>query len=353
MGRRLIIMYSVDKTNFKNFLKKFPEQIIGSKKIFEQSKIRIRTESVANIVYLGMGGSAIAGDILNEILFDHLPVPMQVVRGYESPFYCSKKSLVIVSSYSGNTEETLRSVEKASKHGAKIIAVTSGGELAKMAKKNKWKLICLPEGFPPRQAFGYLFFPVLHLLQKFVTDPALDEQIGNLIKHVCSQVMRSDEHAAEGKSLPREVAYKLHNKIPIIYSMEPYLKSVAYRWRTQLNENAKSMAFNHAIPEMNHNEIVGWEMHEQLVKDMIVIFLESDLYPQRIKTRIILTKQILRDKGIEVIEVYGEGDSILENAISLICLGDWISYYLALLYEKDPLAILNIDYFKSELKKLI
>jgi glucose/mannose-6-phosphate isomerase len=345
-------MYSVDKSNFKNFLKKFPEQISESKKIFEKSKIRLRPEGVANIIYLGMGGSAIAGDILREVLFDYLPVPMEVVRGYECPDYCNRKTLVIASSYSGNTEETLSAVTKASAQGAKIVAVTSGGQLAKTAQKNKWKLIHLPEGFPPRQAFGYLFFPLLYLLHKIVAAPELEQQLENLTKHICSQVIRSDEHAAEGKSLPREVAYKLHNKIPIIYAMEPYLKSVALRWRTQLNENAKSLAFHHVIPEMNHNEIVGWEMQEQLVKDLIVIFLESDLYPERIKTRIKLTKQILTDKGIEVIEVYGEGNSILENAITLICMGDWVSYYLALFYEKDPMAILNIDYFKSELKKI-
>jgi glucose/mannose-6-phosphate isomerase len=345
-------MYSFDRSNFKIFLKKFPDQISESKKIFENAKIRIRSDGIENIIYLGMGGSAIAGDILNDVVFDKLTIPLQIVRGYECPAYCSKKTLVIVSSYSGNTEETLSSINQAKKRSTKIIAVTSGGELLKMAKKNKWKLIKLPDGFPPRQAFGYLFFPVWHLLNRFVTEPAAGQQIENLIIHLCSQILRCDENSAEGKSLPREIAFKLHNKIPIIYSVEPFLKSVAFRWRTQINENAKSLAFHHVIPEMNHNEIVGWEINERLTRDLIVVILQSDIYPPRIKARIQLTKKILNEKGIEVIEVYGEGETALENAISLICTGDWISYYLAMLYEKDPLTILNIDYFKSELKKI-
>jgi glucose/mannose-6-phosphate isomerase len=345
-------MFSFDKTDFKKFLKKFPDQIMASKSIYEEAKIRIRPEGIENIVYLGMGGSAIAGDILNEVVFNQLPIPMQVVRGYECPAYCSRKTLIIVSSYSGNTEETLSSLDQGRSKGAKIIAVTSGGELARLAKKNKWKLIELPDGFPPRQAFGYLFFPVLYLLTKFISGSDLEKQIENLTKHVSAQIVRSDEHSSEGKSLAREIAFKLHNKIPLIYSVEPYYKSVAFRWRTQLNENAKTLAFHHVLPEMNHNEIVGWEMDGRLTKDLIVIFLESELYPRPIKTRIQLTKKILRDKGIDVIEVYGTGKSQLEITISLICMGDWVSYYLAMLYEKDPLAILNIDYLKSELKKL-
>jgi len=345
-------MYSFDRSNFKLFLKKFPDQITESKKYFENAKIRIRRENIENILYLGMGGSAIAGDVLNDVLFDKLPVPMQVVRGYECPAYCSKKTLVIVSSYSGNTEETLSSIDKARKKSNKIIAVTSGGELSKMAKKNKWKLIILPDGFPPRQAFGYLFFPVWHLLNRLINNPVPDRIIENLTIGLASQIMRCDENSAEGKSLPREIAFKLHNKIPIIYSVEPYLKSVAYRWRTQLNENAKSLAFHHLIPEMNHNEIVGWDINERLTKDLIVVILKSDLYPARINTRINLTKKILNEKGIEVVEVYGRGNTILENTISLICMSDWVSYYLAMIYEKDPLTILNIEYFKAELKKI-
>jgi glucose/mannose-6-phosphate isomerase len=345
-------MFSIDVSNFKGFLKNFPEQIIAGKKIFDNARIKIRTEAVDKIIYLGMGGSAIAGDVLAEVLFDKLSIPMQVVRGYECPAYCDNKTLVIVSSYSGNTEETLSSLEQARKNSTRIIAVTSGGELHKLAKKNKWKLIKLPEGLPPRQAFGYLFFPALYLVNNFVDEPVTAGQLEKLIMHVQSQILRSDEVSAEGKSLPREIAFKLHNKIPIIYAVEPYFKSIAFRWRTQINENAKSLAFHHVLPEMNHNEIVGWDINERLTRDLIVVILESNVYPPRINTRIQLTKKILRDKGVEIVEVYATGDTILDNAISLICMSDWVSYYLALLYEKDPLTILNIDYFKSELKKI-
>ena len=345
-------MYSFDKDNFKAFLKAFPGQIEKSQSLVDNAKLEINRESVQNIVYLGMGGSAIAGDIISDIYFDELTVPLNVIRSYEVPGYCNKNTLVIASSYSGNTEEAINAVKIAHQKGAQILAIASGGQLNGLAKKNNWSFISVPDGFPPRQAFGYSLFPIILSLIKMGIIKEENIDIAHMVQMVSSIVLRNDEESAEAKVLSKDLAIRIRNKIPIVYSLSPFLKGVTTRWKNQFQENSKSMAFNNVIPEMNHNEIVGWEMETDLLNNLIVIFLENHEIHPRVNERIRLTKNIIMDKGIDVVEIYSEGESRLEQAISLVATGDWVSYYLALLYEKNPISILNIDYLKSELKKL-
>jgi glucose/mannose-6-phosphate isomerase len=342
-------MYSVDKTNFKSYLKKFPDQILESQKLVNGKLNKIKFEKIQNVVYLGMGGSAISGDLINDAFFDLLRIPLQVIRGYEPPVYCNENSLVIAVSYSGNTEEVISAVKKAHLNKSQIVAVTSGGTLLEMVEKNGWSYIKVPAGFPPRQAFGYLFFTVLYIMNVLFTKPVKNKEIENVIQLVNSIMIRNDDEMSSGKILAKDLAMKIHSKIPIIYSCSPYTNTLSTRWRTQFHENAKSLAFSNAIPEMNHNEIVGWEMKHRIINNFVVIFLENHTCGMRIKTRIQLTKNIIRDRGVEVIEIYSEGKGIIQNLISLVCLGDWVTYYLALLYEKDPASILNIDFFKAQL----
>lgn len=345
-------MYSVDRENFKKYLLSFPQQIIESQEIFKKNKIEFKKGTVTEIVYLGMGGSAIAGDIIGEILFDQLSLPIQVIRGYEVPGYCSSSTLVIASSYSGNTEETLQAVEYASQKGAKIVAITSGGTLHQLAKKKKWKVLDVPAGYPPRQAFGYLFFLAYQLILAVMNKSLAEEDFNYLFQFAETMIQRTDELSTEGKVFTKDLAIRIKNKIPIIYSTSPHLNSVSVRWKNQFQENSKSMAFSNTIPEMNHNEIVGWEMEGKLCQNYLVLFLENEQNNPRIESRLQLTKNIIRDRGADVVEVYAEGKNLLSQTISLIITGDWTTYYLALLYEKDPSSIINIDYLKSELKKL-
>jgi glucose/mannose-6-phosphate isomerase len=343
-------MYSVDRDNFKRYLINFPQQIADSQDIFVKKSPRLN-KSMDNIIYLGMGGSAIAGDIIKEVLYDDLKLPMQIIRGYEVPGYCSESSLIIASSYSGNTEETISAVKQAKKTGAQIVAITSGGEMLKLAKRNKWPVMQVPEGFPPRQAFGYLFFLAYQLVLKTINKMMSPEEFDYMIHFTESMIQVSDEQSVEGKAFTKDLALRLKNKIPIIYSSAPYIATVATRWKNQFQENSKSMAFNNVIPEMNHNEIVGWEMESLPKNDYLVIFLEYDHPNSRIKKRIQFTKSIIQDRETEVVEIYAEGKTLLAKVISLIIKGDWISYYLALFNERNPAAIVNIDYLKSELKK--
>ncbi len=345
-------MYSVDKTNFISFLQQFPNQIIESKKLVENSEMKIDSEKIENIIYLGMGGSAIAGDVIRESLFDDLTLPLNVYRGYDVPEYCNENSLIIVCSFSGNTEETLNSIGKAHKRGAQIVAVTSGGKLGDLAKKNNWTLVEVPGGLPPRQAFGYLFFSVLRVLSFLGYCTVQEKEINNIIKISNGIVRQNSEKTATGRILSKELARQVQNNIPIIYSTAPYFGAVAMRWKTQFQENSKSMAFYNVIPEMNHNEIVGWEMEHKMMNQFIVIFLQSKNINPRIAARISLTKNIIRDRGAKIAEIFAEGITPLEQAISFVLMGDWITYYLALFYNRNPLSILNIDYLKNELKKV-
>ncbi|TFH02363.1 MAG: bifunctional phosphoglucose/phosphomannose isomerase [Calditrichales bacterium] len=344
-------MYSVDKTNFKKYLVNFPHQIAESYKIFKQAKISLKKDKINNIICLGMGGSAIAGDILSDVLFDSLTLPLKVNRGYGIPAYCTESSLVIASSYSGNTEETLSAVEAARKKKARIVAITSGGELLSLAQKYKWPVLQIPEGFPPRQAFGYMFFTLYQLIGKMISLDISEGFFNNLVHKAETIVYRCNEETASGKVFAKDLALHIKNKIPVIYSSDPYLSAIGVRWKNQFQENSKSMAFSNVIPEMNHNEIVGWELENECLKNYLVLFIEHENIHPRINARINLTKNIIRDRSIEVMEVYAEGDTPIEHVLSLIITSDWVSYYLALYYEKDPINIVNIDYLKGELKK--
>lgn len=345
-------MFTVDKSGYKKILINFYKQIEESKTIFEQASIAIDTNKIDNILYLGIGASGLAGDLLHDVLFDELKKPMDVVRSYFAPEFCNEHTLVIASSYSGDTEETLSATKLAVEKGAQVVCVTSGGALRELAKTKNLSLIELPGNFTSRQAFGYLFFPVYHLFGSLNLLKNYDAELKDLIQFVKKIGERNDYPHVRGYVLSRELANTIQNKIPIIYSTAPYLKSVSLSWKNEIQQKAKSLAFFNVIPEMNHNEIIGWEMDSPLLKNFIVIFLENkDVHP-RILKRIELTKKIIKSKGVEVVDIYADGSTVMEKVFCLILLGDWVSYYLALLYKKDPSEIAHVDYLKEEMAKL-
>jgi len=345
-------MYSVDKSGYKDFLMNFSHQIQESLDIYNRSSIHIETENIRNILYLGIGGSGIVGDFLYDVLFDDLKIPLDVVRSYYSPAYCAKDTLVIVSSYSGNTEETLSALNDAIPTGAQILAITSGGTLEKKARENNWSLITIPVGIPPRYALGYLFTPVYHFLGKSGLLKNYASDLSGLSGFVCERTKMNDYPNVKGRILSRELAHTIQNKIPIFYSTSPYLRTVATWWQNQIQQSAKSLAFANVLPEINHNEIVAWEFDQETRHNFIVIFLENEQPHPRINKRIELSKKIIKDRGVEVVDIYSAGSTTMEKVFSLIILGDWVSYFLALCYKKDPIEIRHIDFLKSELAKM-
>ena len=344
-------MFSHDKTGFKQLLLNFHSQIDTAETIVKKAKLKIDASKINNILYLGMGGSAISGDLLSDVFFNDLKVPLNVIRSYTAPNFCNKNTLVITSSYSGNTEETLSAVNSVAETDAQVIVVTSGGEMAKIAKKNKWQILELPSGFPPRQALGLIFFSLYKVLGQAKLVESYIEDLTGFKEFVYHEIEKHDIVKHDGHVLAQELAKKIHNKIPVIYSSAPHLSVVSKRWQNQLHENSKSLAFCNVLPEMNHNEIVGWEMDPKISRSLIAIFLENQTVVPRIKERIELSKAIIKKQDIEVVDIYSSGNTILEKVFSLIILGDWVSYYLALLNEKDPIDIRNIDFLKQELAK--
>ena len=343
-------MHSKASGKILKFIKSLPTQIRESKEIVEKTKITIDSKKIKNIHFCGMGGSAFAGDLLLNLYDDQIDVPFQVHRGYHIPKCIHEDSLIIISSYSGNTEETISNFKEAKKHKAQILAITSGGEIAdKMTKSN---LVIIPEGYPPRHALGYSFFALIYSLEKLGFIEINPDDVEETIQVLGMLARHNDPDVHEHKHFAQTFAQSLHHKIPIIYADEYSFGTLAMRFRNQLNENSKVLAYSNTFPEMNHNEIVGYDMEYELLNKFIFVFLrDPEKEEPRIQLRIKLTKEILRKRKVQVMEIFPDGKSRLARVFSLIYRADWASFYLAILNDKNPLEIKNIDFLKTELNK--
>ena len=340
-----------DKANFRQLLIDFPKQVedairIGKKFIPKGKQLRID-----NIVVNGLGGSAIGGDLLRSYLAEEVEVPFIVNRNYSLPEFVNDHTLVVVSSYSGNTEETIAAHTEAKKRKASVLCLSSNGETARMAKKFGQLLITIPKGYPPRAALGYSFFPLMMALTKMKLIKSREADIKETLKLLKN---KSKEYGKLSDNNPAfRLAKQLFMKLPIVYSSAERFDVVNLRWRGQIAENAKQLAFGHVLPEMNHNELVGWKVLRRMMEeDMVVIFLRDKFDHERVKVRMEITKDVVNQYASKVIEIQSEGKSLLARIFSLIYLGDWTSYYLAILNGVDPTPVKVIDYLKNELGKV-
>ncbi len=294
-----------------------------------------------NILICGLGGSGIGGGIARDLVIDECTVPIVLVNGYNIPSYVSNKTLCIASSYSGNTEETLEAVSKAEAKGATIAAITSGGQLQKICESKGYDHIIVPGGMPPRAALGYSLTQQLYILHAFgfTSDKTL--------KELENSAPFLEELQGDIQDLALETAKKIYTKLPVIYT-EDGIGATAIRWRQQLNENSKMLLWHHYIPEMNHNELVGWAAPHP---DVVPIFISTDYDHPRAIMR--------RDLNMKVIEKYSDtpilikatGSNKTEQVMYLINLGDWISVDAADLRQVDAMDITVINNLKSELSK--
>jgi glucose/mannose-6-phosphate isomerase len=319
----------IDKSNLLEVLDSLPKQC---KDALELPKGITAKGEVTSIVICGMGGSAIGGDLLKTYCSD-TKLPVFVNRDYQVPKFVDNYTLVFVVSYSGNTEETLSAFHDAKNKGAQIIAVTSGGKLAKEAGK----VIKIPSGIQPRAALGYLFFPMLGVLYNSNLADVRNIELNEMI------VLLNKKE--EIKARAEQLAKKIQGKTPIIYSSE-LLKPVAYRWQTQINENAKYPAFHSSFSEMNHNEINAFRSMER--SKFLAILLRDEKDNAKIKRRMDVCRQIM-EKNIDVEEVKVKGLSLLARMFSTIYLGDYTSYYLALRERVDPTPVEVIEWLKKQL----
>ena len=337
----------IDRSNMLQLLTVFPQQFRKARQIGETFKPDIDSNDVNNIVFAGMGGSAIGGDLIISCLNHQLKIPALVNRNYFLPNFVDHSSLVIVSSFSGNTEESLSCYEDAKTKNTKIICVTSGGKLAEQANKDGVPLIRIPGGIPPRTALGYLSIPLLVLLSRSDFANLTSDDFDETQKLLEQKEQLYSPEAPANDAL--NLANQLKNKIPILYSSADFLSVVPVRWKGQFSENAKVLAFYNVFPELNHNEIVGWErLPDMLANLQIIYFRDREDYIKN-QTRMNITQGILEKVTAPIIERFTEGNSRLARLFSLIYLGDWVSFYLAAINSIDPTPVEKIQILKDKL----
>lgn len=342
----------VDPTSMYEWLSDFPLQVEEAVRIASRASLRVDCKSVRSIVMTGMGGSAIGGDLIRSYLSSELKVPFAVSRSYALPAYVDRNTLVVVSSYSGNTEETLSSYRDAIRRKAKVLCITTGGEVERLARKHRHAFIKVPPGLQPRAAVGYSFFPLLIALERLGFIRSQQRDIKETLSGLKFRSVIYRDPANPG-NLPLKIAGRLHGKLPIFYSVSDHFDAVNVRWRGQMAENAKQLAFGHVLPEMNHNEIVGWNVDRKLMKKMAVVFLRDRATHPSIKVREEITARIIKSYASHVEEVWSEGRSLLARIISLVYFGDWVSYYLAILNKQNPTPVKVIEYLKEELSNAL
>jgi len=339
----------VDKGNFLRYLSRFSDQCQNAIDIAKACKQSLKVKKIQNVVILGMGGSAIGGDLLKTFLMDELPVPIIVNRNFKLPRFVNEKSLVFAISYSGNTEETLTTFKEALKRKANLVVISSGGRLAFLSSRQKLPLIQIPPRLPPRAALGYLFLPMLIFLEKW---KLIENQSLNIIEAI--NVLREQEGLYNPTlTVPgnraKEIALKIHKKIPLIIATEGLTDSIALRWKCQINENSKNLAFIQLSPELGHNDIEGWKGAGKLSKNLIGLVLKTSNETEDNLCRINAIESRLKDHVSDILTIQEKNSGKLAQILSLCYLGDYVSFYLSVLNKVDPTPVSNIDALKLKL----
>ncbi len=339
-----------DPEDMLHLLSSFSEQCKRGWEIGEALKLEGYDEWIPNnIVIAGMGGSGIGGDLVKAVVGNQFPCPIIVHRGYTLPAFVTSQTLFVAVSYSGNTEETLLSVESAFAQGANILAVTSGGKLGAFADVHNLPCVIIPAGQPPRASLGYLLMPILSVLARleFVRDLDFQSDLEETVA-LLAQLGR-DFHPDAPESQPKRLAQALHGKLPIIYTPQE-LEAIAMRWKGQMNENSKSLAYYSVYPEMNHNEIEGWKHPSVLTQQCHVIQLRDPIAPSQTQRRMDITAELIQPHTAGITQVHSVGKSLLARLLSLVAIGDWASFYLAILYQQNPTPVGRIEELKRRLE---
>ena len=324
-------------------IERFPAQLVEAIEIGEKAVINPHDKEINKVYVAGLGGSGIGADFVAEFINDECKVPYTVGKGYGIPAYVDENTLAVCSSYSGNTEETLSAFNQMIDRGCKIVIISSGGKLIEEAIQRGYDYIKVPDNWPsPRACLGYSIVQQLYMLQKLGL-------IGNsFIAQLKSSIDLLKFDSEDIKKAAKSVADRIHDKLPVIYTTDR-MESVAVRLRQQINENAKMLCWHHVVPEMNHNELVGWtEAHPEIA----VIYLRNKDDFKRNQTRIEINQEIISKYCPTIIDIYSKGNSLIEKAFYLVNLGDWISWYLSEHKQVDAIEVNVINYLKSELAKV-
>ncbi|RAW03028.1 bifunctional phosphoglucose/phosphomannose isomerase [Pseudochryseolinea flava] len=330
----------------KKYIETFTKQLSDALKIGQALDLDRPGSDIRNIVIAGMGSSGIAANLVESLTFGRIPIPVTVCKSYNIPQFVSPHTLFIASSFTGNTEETVAALNKALLKRAHVIAIASGGKLLDICKEYNLFYIQLPHASEsPRAMLPYIMTALMYALYHTnLIGAAFIKETENAI-----EFLNRGEKGIQSEA--ELIAKKLKGKLPIIYC-DNRIQAMALRFQQQLNENAKQMAHVNTFPEMNHNELAGWRFPEQLMPMLQPIYLYSDHDHERVEKRMELCRDIFEKKSNPIIDIIGEGASLLEQYYYLIHLTDWISCYLAKENGVEPDPVDSIDNLKSELDKL-
>lgn len=326
----------------KNLIEDFTKHLQHALISAENLNLTPNTTKINNVLICGLGGSGIGATIIAQIIAPTCAYPILVNKDYKIPAFVNENTLVIICSYSGNTEESIEMLTSAEQQKAIIACVTSGGKLAEIATEKKYNCILIPGGHPPRAAFGLAFPPLFQLLAHYkICASDFKNEFKKAIELINNEELNIIIEA-------KNVATTIINKIPIIYAEANY-EGVAIRFRQQINENSKMLCWHNVIPEMNHNELVGWTTKNE--NFAVIIFRNEDDYFRNQK-RIEVNKIVFEKYTSTIIEIHSKGNNRLERALYLIHLGDWISYLIAEQKGIDVTEVNVITNLKNELAKI-
>jgi glucose/mannose-6-phosphate isomerase len=341
----------IDPQGMKDAVYNFADDINKASKIGKKIILNKKYNNIHNIIVVGMGGSAIGGDINKMLLKNDLSIPLIVSRNYFIPKWANKHSLVVVSSYSGGTEETLSAFKDALSKECQIYGITTGGILSKELSSNDLDFILIPSGLQPRAALAYSFVPMLYLfLHLGLIKIDLNNNLMNSIKLLKS--VRDDYMLNDQKNPTWVLSNKIFNTIPILYGETDNTSVIALRWSNQLSENSKMLAFCNEIPEFNHNEIVGWENNPNLIEKLSIIWLSDESDQERISIRQKISEKILETMVKNQFKISLHGSSRFDRLLHLMHFGDWVSLWCAYLHGTDPSPVDKISRLKKELTNL-
>lgn len=343
----------IDKGGMLEVEENFYLQLVEAKKIVQKTDLeKIKGGEFNGVAFLGMGGSGFAGDIIKALIKDDIDIPVEIVKGYSLPSFVKGGWLVVTVSYSGNTEETVSATNQALDRGCEIIMVCSGGKLENIARSSNKTIIKIPSGLQPRGAVGYLFFPPYLALDNLGIIKISSEDIEEALNLIKDKAGLYNREVGSDRNFAKKIALKVADNLPIVYGTEGLLAAVACRLKCEFNENSKTPCWWNEFSELNHNETVGWgRLKETTRKFILLVFREKD-EGIRIKTRIDVTLNLVRENVGEIIEIPVEGESKLAKALSTMYLGDITSVYLALMNGIDPSPVEKIQLLKDKLAKL-
>lgn len=340
-----------DPGHMLSCIEELPDQVKDCWEDVKKFTVPAHFINAKNIVILGMGGSAIGGDLFRTLVTNFAKVPIHIIRDYDLPAFVDKGSLVIASSYSGNTEETVTAFAQASEQGAKLMGITGGGNIEKLCKKYNAPYFKVNYESQPRAALGYSLTSIMGILGKLGVIDLNDEDVEKALKEMYDLAKKIDINAPEVNNPAKELAVRMKDKFVLVVGSGT-LTEVAHRYKTQINENSKQAAFWDVLPELNHNTIVGLEYPKNLSDNMFVLILQSAYDHPRTKLRQRILIDILGKKKINYETImFAPSASPLSEMLKMILFGDYVTYYLSVLNNVDPTPVEMIAYLKDKLAK--